>query len=76
LIRRESISQQHRMNQMSHAEARLIKRRDNPRYFEAMMCHCGEKENLLKHKFTDEVQCVECVNKELRAAELEDETES
>ena len=48
---------------------KVMKNKENPIYFETMICHCGETEGLLKHKFTDEVLCVECVNKQLREAE-------
>lgn len=48
---------------------KVMKSKENPVYFETMMCSCGESEGLLKHKFTDEVQCVECVNNLMREAE-------
>lgn len=40
-------------------------KKDNPIYFEKMNCsRCGEFElEYVKHKYTDEVICVDCLNK-------------
>lgn len=51
----------------------MYRAKNNPKFFEPAGCsECGEMGiELMKHKYTDELLCVECVNKKLK--ELEDE---
>ena len=53
---------------------KVMKNKENPVFFEKMMCHCGETEGLLKHKFTDEVRCVDCIQKMVEIIERENDS--
>lgn len=38
----------------------------NPKHFESISCQkCGSTHELQRHRYSDEIQCVHCVNDEL-----------
>lgn len=56
----------------------MCRARNNPKFFEPAGCsECGEMNTeLMKHKYTDEILCVDCVNKKLKELEGDDESET
>lgn len=52
----------------------MCRARNNPKFFEPAGCfECGEMDaDLMKHKYTDELLCVDCVNKKIRELEIEE----
>jgi len=53
-----------------------IANKNNPRLFEKCGCNeCGRDFDLMIHKFTDEILCVDCVNKKLEALIEEEEAD-
>lgn len=56
---------------------RFVDRKEDPFYFEVVTCSaegCTVKHDLLKHKYTDEMMCVDHVNE--LARKLAEENES
>lgn len=55
-----------------------MKNKDNPKFFEPIQCekchdNCAE---LVKHKYTDEIICVNCLNDLLKESEENDPEEN
>lgn len=47
------------------AKETMTERNSNPAYYETIFCSvsgCGRTEDLLKHRYSDEMTCVTCVN--------------
>lgn len=52
----------------------MSERNINPRYYETIQCEkCGTKEDLLMHRYADDIMCVHCVNDLMAEASSEDD---
>lgn len=54
-----------------------LRPKESPYFFEKTLCsECGEFEaELLKHKFSDVLTCVDCVNRQIQKIQDENESE-